>query len=201
MTQGKELPAFIRHWECISSTSKYFYKSVVESFHTLGFEETAVVDMSGITNCWLSNTWKQFWASSFNYNSIFEYPDDMVGKILHPKVDSAIVRLDLQLPVAEMIGHLMYLMTVLNIQVTWPFSFATLLLLCNQVPSATDLSSGVDPATRAALATDFCLGWGATWSLLAPMRNSFQFATDLVTELANNQLRDQLGWTFKKFRL
>ena len=114
----------------------------------------------------------------------------MVGKILHPKADSTIVRPNLQLPVAEMIGHLMYLMTILDIQVTRPFLFATLLLLCNQVPSATDLSSGVDPAICTALEIDFCLGWGATWSLLAPMRSSFQFATDLVIELANNQLGD-----------
>ena len=125
----------------------------------------------------------------------------MARKILHPKADSAIVRPDLQLLVAEMIGHLMYLMMVLDIQVTRPFLFATLLLLCNQVPSATDLLSGVDAATCAPLETDFRLGWGATWSLLAPMRSSFQFATDLVTKLANNQLGDQLGWTFRNFRL
>ena len=28
-----------------------------------------------------------------------------------------------------------------------------------------------------------------------------QFPTNLVTELANNQLGDQLGWTFINFRL
>ena len=105
VTQDKELQAFTRHWECISCTSEYFYKPVLESFHTLRFEEIAAIDMSGITNCWLSNTWKQFWASSFNYNTIFEYPDDMAGKILHPKADSAIVRPDLQLPIVDMIGH------------------------------------------------------------------------------------------------
>ena len=113
MTQGKELQAFTRHCETLSFTSKYFYKPMVESFHSLGFEEAAAVDLSGITNCWLSNSWKQFWASSFNYNTIFEYPDNMAGKILHPKVDGAIVRHDLQLLVAEMIGHLMYLMSLL----------------------------------------------------------------------------------------
>jgi hypothetical protein len=41
-----------------------------------------------------------------NYNEIFEYLDDMARKILHPKVDGAIVWLDLQLLVAEMVGHL-----------------------------------------------------------------------------------------------
>ena len=38
----------------------------------------------------------------------------MAGEILHPKVDGAIVRSDLQFSVAEMIGHLMYLMSLLN---------------------------------------------------------------------------------------
>ena len=157
--------------------------------------------MSGITNCWLSNTWKQFWSSSFNYNSIFEYLDNMIGKILYLKLDGAIVRPDLQLPVAEMIGHLIYLMTVLDIEVTRPFTFATLLMLCNQVPASIDLSFGVDPTTRNALERDFHLGWGATWSMLTPMRTNFQFVANLVTVLANNQLDDQLGWTFKNFKL
>jgi len=97
---------------------------MVESFHTLGFEEASAVDLLGITNCWLSNSRKQFWASSFNYNTA-----QHGGKILHPKVDGAIVRPDLQLPIVEMISHLMYLMSLLDIQVTRPFSFATLFML------------------------------------------------------------------------
>ena len=125
----------------------------------------------------------------------------IVGKILHPKLDSAIVRPDLQLHVAEMIGHLIYLMTILDIEVTRPFIFATLLMLYNEVPASIDLSFRIDPATRIALERDFCLGWGATWSMLTPMRTSFQFVADLVTDLANNQLDDQLGWTFKNFKL
>ena len=88
----------------------------------------------------------------------------MVGKILHPKLDGAIVSQDLQLYVAEMIGHLIYLMTVLNIEVTRPFTFATLLMLCNQVLAFVNLSFGVDPAIRIALERDFRLGWRATWS-------------------------------------
>ena len=38
-------------------------------------------------------------------------------------------------------------------------------------------------------------------NMLTPMRTSFQFVADLVTDLANNQLDDQLGWTFKNFKL
>lgn len=125
----------------------------------------------------------------------------MAGKILHPKVDGAIVRPDLQLPVAEMKGHLMYLMSLLNIQVTRPFSFATLLMLCDQVPLSVDLSSGADLATRAALEKDIRLGWGGTRSLLASMRTSYVSAANLVTEFKNNQLGDQLGWTFSNFTL
>ena len=67
VTQGKELQAFTRHWECILCTSEYFYKPVVESFHNLGFEETSAIDMSRTTNCWVSNTWKP---SSFRYRLI-----------------------------------------------------------------------------------------------------------------------------------
>ena len=40
-----------------------------------------------------------------------------------------------------------------------------------------------------------------TWSLLVPIRTSFQFAIDLVNEFANNQFGDQLGWTFRNFKL
>ena len=96
----------------------------------------------------------------------------MAGKILHPKVDGAIVRHDLQLLVAEMIGHLMYLMSLLDIQVTRPFSFATLLMLCDQVPLRVDLYSGIDPATCAALEKDFRLGWaehGRCWLPFEPV--------------------------------
>jgi hypothetical protein len=49
-------------------------------------------------------------------------------------------------------------MTLLDIEVIRRFSFATLLMLCNQVPTTTDLSSGVDPATPVALERDFHLG-------------------------------------------
>jgi hypothetical protein len=143
LIQGKELQAYTRHWECISYTSEYFYRPIVESFHTLGFEETTAVDMSGITNCWLSNTWKQFWGSSF------KYPNDMAGKNFHLKVDGAIVQPKLQLPMAEKVEYLNYLMKLLDIEVTWPFSFATLLMLYNQVLTAPNFSSLVDPPTRA----------------------------------------------------
>jgi hypothetical protein len=64
-----------------------------------------------------------------------------------------------------------------------------------------DLSSGVDLATCAALEKDFRLGWGGTWSLLAPIRTSYVSAANLVTEFKNNQLGDQLGWTFSNFTL
>jgi hypothetical protein len=171
----------------------------VDSIHTLGFKETAV-DLSGLTNSWLNNCWKQFWGSSFNYNAIFEYPDDMAGKILHPKVDVAIVRLDIQLDLARMVGHLIYLLTLHDIEVSRPFSFATLLMLCNEVPTSTNLSSSVCPDTRKTLERDFRLGWGATWSLLVPLRTSFEFATKLIKELQDNMLGD-LGWTFSGFTL
>ena len=82
----------------------------------------------------------------------------MTRKILHPKVNGAILRLDLQLLVAEMIGHFIYLMSLLDIQVTRPFTLATLLMLCNHVPLSVDLTSSVDPATRAALEKDIRLG-------------------------------------------
>ena len=93
-----------------------------------------------------------------NYNAIFEYLDDMARKILHPKVDGAIIWLDLQLLVAEMVGHLIYFMMLLDIEVIQCFSFATLLMLCNQVPTATHLSSGFAPATPIVLERDFHLG-------------------------------------------
>ena len=120
---------------------------------------------------------------------------------MHPKVDGVIIRYDLQFPVAEMIGHFMYLMSLIDILVTRPFSFASLLMLCDHVLLNVDLSSGVDPATRVALEKDFRLYWGGTWSLLAPMRTSYVSAINLVTELKNNQLGDQLGWTFSNFTL
>ena len=167
--------------------------------HTLGFMETAV-DLSRLTNSWLSNCWKQFWGSSFNFNAIFEYPDNMTGKILHPKLDITIVRPNIQLDLARMVGHLIYMLTVHGIEVSRPFSFATLLMLCNGVPTSTNLSTSVCSDTRHALERDFRLGWGATWSILIPLRTSFDFATNLIKELQNNQLGD-LGWTFTNFVL
>ena len=131
----------------------------------------------------------------------FRVPEQYDKENFASKVDGVIVQPDLQLPVAEMIGHLMYLMSLLDIQVTRHFSFATLLMLCDYISLSVDLSSGVDPATRAALEKDFRIGWGRTWSLLAPIRTSYVSATNLVTRLKNNQLGDQLGWTFNNFTL
>ena len=122
----------------------------MDSVHTLGFMET-VVDLSGLTNSWFSNCWKQFWGSSFNFNAIFEYPNNMAGKILHPKVDVTIVRPNIQLDLACMVGHLIYLLTLHGIEVNKPFSFATLLMLCNGVPTSTNLSTSICPDTRHAL--------------------------------------------------
>ena len=125
----------------------------------------------------------------------------MARKILHPKVDGAIVQHDLQLPVTKIIGYLIYLMSLLDIQVTRHFSFTTLLMLCEHVPLSMDLSFDVDLATRASLDKDFRLDWSGTWLLLAPMRTNYVSATNLMTEFKDNQLGNQLGWTFSNFTL
>ena len=171
----------------------------MDSVHALGFIETAV-DHFWLTNSWLNNCWKQFWDSSFNFNAIFKYQDNMADKILRPKVDVTIVRPDIQLDLAGMVGHLIYLLTLHSIEVNRPFSFATLLMLCNGVPTSTNLSTLVCPDTRHALERDFRLDWRATWFLLVPLRTSFDFATNLIKDLQNNQLGD-FGWTFTNFIL
>ena len=74
-------------------------------------------------------------------------------------------------------------------------------MLCEHVPLSIDLASGVNPATCATLEKDFRLGWGGTWLLLAPMRTNYVSATNLVTEFKDNQLGNQLGWTFNNFTL
>jgi hypothetical protein len=100
-----------------------------------------------------------------------------------PKVDVVIVRPNIQLDLARIVGHLIYLLTLHGIEVSIPFSFVTLLMLCNEVPTSTKLSSLVCSDTRQALERDFRLGWGATWSLLVSLMTSFEFATNLIKEL------------------
>ena len=80
----------------------------------------------------------------------------MAGKILHPKIDVTIVRPNIQLDLARMVGHLIYLLTLHGIEVNRPFSFAILLMLCNGVPTSTNLSTLVCPYTCHVLERDFC---------------------------------------------
>jgi hypothetical protein len=74
-------------------------------------------------------------------------------------------------------------------------------MLCNQVPASQDLTKGVDLQLRLNLERDIRLCFPSKWSILQQLRQSFVHATKLVSQLANDDINKDLGWTFVNFSL
>jgi hypothetical protein len=57
----------------------------------------------------------------------------------------------------EMVGHLMWLISINQIEVNRSFIFSTLLMFIDATPKSMDLTQGVDPKLRLDLIHDFKL--------------------------------------------
>ena len=101
----------------------------------------------------------------------------------------------------RMIGHLIWEIASRNLEVNRPFTYSTLLMILEQVPQSEDLSQGVDLQLRGHLEKDFRLCFPSKWSILQQLRQSFTHASKLVSQLANDEINEQLGWTFINFKL
>ena len=100
-----------------------------------------------------------------------------------------------------MIGHLIWEISSKGLEVNRPFTFSTLLMICNQVPTSEDLTKGVDHQLRLSLEKDFRLCFPSKWNILQQLRQSFAHATMLVSKLAYEDINEELDWTFMNFTL
>lgn len=99
-----------------------------------------------------------------------------------------------------MIGHLIWEIASKNLEVNRPFTYSTLLMICDQVPQSQDLTRGVDLQLRSNLEKDFRLCFPSKWSILHQLRQSFSHATMLVSQLAEDEINEDLGWSFVNFQ-
>jgi hypothetical protein len=65
-----------------------------------------------------------------------------------------------------MIGHLIWMIASNGLEVNWPFTFSTLLMMYKQVPLSQDLTKGIDRQLRATMECDFCLCYPFKWNVL-----------------------------------
>ena len=100
-----------------------------------------------------------------------------------------------------MIGHLIWEIASKNLEVNKPFTYSTLLMICDQVPQLEDLNKGVDLQLHSNLERDFRLCFPLKWSILHQLRESFSYATMLIAQHAEDEINDELGWSFVNFKL
>lgn len=100
-----------------------------------------------------------------------------------------------------MLGHLIWLIAANGLEVNRPFTFSTLLMICKQIPESEDLSKGVDLQLRATLERDFRLCYPSKWSILRQLRKSLEEAKNLISHLSEEEIDEDLGWSFIGFTL
>ena len=100
-----------------------------------------------------------------------------------------------------MIGHLIWEISSKKLEVNRPFTYSTLLMICDQVPQSEALTEGVDFQLRSNLEKDFRLCFPSKWSILHQLRQSFSHAQMLVSQLAEDDMNEELGWSFINFQL
>lgn len=101
-----------------------------------------------------------------------------------------------------MLGHLISLELFHFVEIQRDFSFATLLMLCGQVPTSVDLSSGVCPETRRCLEVDFSTGFPSHWALMKSLKIDRASTIQSIQDIIRSDIGDaQLEWMFKNFSL
>ena len=100
-----------------------------------------------------------------------------------------------------MIGHLIWEIVSRNLEVNMPFTYSTLLMICDKVYKSKDLFHEVDLQLRGHLEKDFRLCYPSKWSILQQLRQSYTHASKLISQLANDEINEELGWTFINFKM
>ena len=99
-----------------------------------------------------------------------------------------------------MLGHLICLLLIFQVEVRRDFSYSTLLMLTIEVPTSKDLSEGICKERWSALERDFKSGFGSIWAILAPLRLSKELALEAIADIASNDYGEKIGWMFCNFK-
>lgn len=81
------------------------------------------------------------------------------------------------------------------------FSFATVLMICDEVPTSTNLSQGVCKETRTLLEKDFSIAYSGEWSILTSLRENKASAERTIEAIVNGNYGDDLEFSFTDFKL
>jgi hypothetical protein len=135
-----------------------------------------------------------------NYNLAFSYADGGKGNIFHPLPDSEMYAED-NLECVQKIAHLLWKIMEYKIEVSRPFTFATLLMILGEIPKSKDLSIGVDGKLQRDLEKDLKVGWPTKWNALNLLRASFSEVKVLVKLYGTVDYAEEFGATFTGLQL
>jgi hypothetical protein len=100
-----------------------------------------------------------------------------------------------------MLGHLLWMHLNLDLSVYREFSYATVMMICDEVPSSTDLSHGVCKETKLLLERDFSIAYPGMWSILRSLKKNKDSAVETIEEIVRGDYGECLEVAFLNFKL